>query len=514
VVTEVRGNAAGVETERALATYLISHSPSTCLWAQGDTHMRRTLIVIVVVMAMLATAAVAIAKTDLVRQPKPDKVVAEHIDALNNCDVDRLMAQYPETIEILLPGGVTVAGREDVRDLFEGFCLPYPAGLKGLTFTEVSRGTVHKTVNMQWSADACFLAEPYLGADAYETWSGLMAAQVTTFDGAELVENPDWVKDCAASRTYFTTAGPLAEGEVGNILAHDHMFVEFGVAEPVDYLDSTPEEVDAVIGPLVAEAKSLGYDVFVEPTPDGVGRRPDIVKYIADKAEMPTMMVTGVYSEPNIPDWVNGATIPEISDWLQNELNEGVGDTGVPAGFIKLSQGWDGPTALEAKVLEAACDASLATGAPIASHILQGAVALDVIDRLEGFGCDAGRFIWVHAPYTAFTDDAHWLLDAAEKGAYISHDFIGSEFWAGWLAGDNNDARQLELIKQMVDAGYEDQIIIGQDCGWFDPGNPDFVIQDYSHIANVFVPLMEAEGFSPELIQKLMHDNPWSAYSR
>ncbi len=160
--------------------------------------MRRTLIIAVVVMAMLAVAAVAIAKTDLVRQPKAEMVVAEHIDALNNCDVDRLMAQYPETIEILLPGGVTVAGRDDVRDLFEGFCLPYAeGGLNGLTFTELSRGTVHKTLNVQWSADACFLAEPYLGADAYETWSGLMAAQVTTFDGAELVENPNWEADCA-----------------------------------------------------------------------------------------------------------------------------------------------------------------------------------------------------------------------------------------------------------------------------------------------------------------------------
>ena len=159
--------------------------------------MRRTLIITVVVVAMLTIAAVAVAKTNFVKQPTPAAVTYEHIDALNSCDVDRLMAQYPESIEILLPGGVTVAGREDVRALFEGFCLPYPDGLNGLTFTEVSQGTVHKTVNMQWSADACFLAEPYLGADAYETWSGLMAAQVTTFDGAELVENPSWETDCA-----------------------------------------------------------------------------------------------------------------------------------------------------------------------------------------------------------------------------------------------------------------------------------------------------------------------------
>jgi phosphotriesterase-related protein len=478
--------------------------------------MRRALIITVIVVAMLAIATVAIGKTPFQKQPTPAAVTYEHIDALNACDVDRLMAQYPESIEILLPGGVTVAGRDAVRELFEGFCLPYPAGLNGLTFTEVSQGTVHKTVNMQWSADACFLAEPYLGADAYETWRGLMAAQVTTFNGAELVENPNWEEDCAGeSLRYYTTAGALTEDQVGNILAHDHMFVEFGVAEPVAYLDAKPQKVYKVIGPLVKEAKDLGYSVFVDTGPDGIGRRPDIVKYIADKAGMPTMMVTGVYSEPNIPGWVYGASVSEISDWFQKELNEGVEDTGVQAGFIKLSQSWGGATATELKVLEAACDASLATGASIASHILQGSVAIDVIGTLEGFGCSADRFIWVHAPYTAFTDDAQWLLDAAEMGAFISHDFIGSNFWADWLSGDNNDARQLELIQLLVDEGYEDQIIIGQDSGWYDPGFPEgFVIQGYNHIAEVFIPLMEAEGFSPELIQKLMHDNPWSAYSR
>lgn len=159
--------------------------------------MRRGLMIAVVVTLLLGLVAAANAKTELVRQPKPEQVVAEHIDALNNCDVDRLMAQYPESVQILLPGGVTVEGRDDVRALFEGFCLPYPDGLAGLQFTEVSSGTVHKTLNVQWSADACFLAEPYLGADAYETWAGLMAAQVTTFDGAELVENPTWETDCA-----------------------------------------------------------------------------------------------------------------------------------------------------------------------------------------------------------------------------------------------------------------------------------------------------------------------------
>ena len=480
--------------------------------------MRRALIITVIVVAMLAVAAVATGKTPFVKQPTPEAVTYEHIDALNACDVDRLMAQYPESIHIVLPGGVTVEGRDDVRDLFEGFCLPYPDGLRGLTFTEVDSWKVHKTINMQWSADACFLAEPYLGADAYETWSGLMAAQVTTFDGAELVENPNWEEDCAmADRRFYTTAGPLTEDQAEDILSHQHMFVEFGAAPPVEFESAKAQKVYKVIGPLVDDVLELGYDVFIEPTPLGVGRRPDIVEYIADKSGMATMMATGIYHEPYIPDWVYDATVNELADWMVEELTVGVGDTDVPAGFIKLADNWDGIRDVEMKILEAACDASTETGASIASHILSSWTALDVIDSLEGFGCDADRFIWIHAPYTAFSegdDGVAALMEAADRGAFLSHDFIGSIFWADWV-GDNGNARHIALIEELVDAGYEDHILIGSDTGWYDPGFPEgFVVEPYDQIATSFVPDAKAAGFSDELLHKLLHDNPWSAYSR
>lgn len=323
--------------------------------------------------------------------------------------------------------------------------------------------------------------------------------------------------DDDGGRVFYTTAGELSEDEVGTILAHQHMFVEFGPTDPVAYLDPTPEEVYSVIGPMVEEVKALGYSVFVDPTMEGVGRRPDIVEYVADTSGLPAMMVTGFYWGDYIPTWVREATVEEITDWLLEELNEGVGDTDVQAGWIKLAHSWDGITPTEMKVLEAACDAALETNSSIGSHILSGATALAVIDALEGFGCDPGRFIWIHAPYTAFTEEngTASLLAAAEKGAFLSHDFIGSEFWAGWLDGNNTNERHLALLQQLIDAGYEDQIIIGSDTGWYDPGFPEgFVVEPYDQIMTSFVPAMEAAGFSDELIDKFLHDNPWNAYSR
>ena len=120
-------------------------------------------------------------------QPSPQQVVDEHLDALNACDWNRLMAQYPPEVRIILPDGAESVGRKAVGDLFAGFCKSREeGGLKGMTFTTLSTFTVEGTVNVQWVANADFLAEPYKGADAYVTKDGFMYAQVTTFDGSKL----------------------------------------------------------------------------------------------------------------------------------------------------------------------------------------------------------------------------------------------------------------------------------------------------------------------------------------
>ena len=138
----------------------------------------------------LATAAEPMKLPPLKRQASVQKVIDEHIDALNKCDWNRLMAQYPNDVEIHLPDGTISKGRGKVGELFAGFCKPRPDGLKGLKFTAESSFLVGNTLNVQWRAEAAFLSEPYKGSDAYVTRGGLMAAQVTTFDGAKLKFKP------------------------------------------------------------------------------------------------------------------------------------------------------------------------------------------------------------------------------------------------------------------------------------------------------------------------------------
>ena len=120
-------------------------------------------------------------------QPNPQAVLDEHLDALNKCDWNRLVAQYPEDAQIHVPNGTVIAGRKAIGDLFAGFCKDSKdGGLNGINFKVVQSTLIGGTFATHWVASAPFLVEPYNGSDAYITKDGLMQGMVTTFDGAAL----------------------------------------------------------------------------------------------------------------------------------------------------------------------------------------------------------------------------------------------------------------------------------------------------------------------------------------
>lgn len=123
----------------------------------------------------------------LKRQPTPEAVVKEHMAAINACDWNRIVAQDSADVEMFSPDGELAKGREAVGAMFAQVVKPFrEGGICGLKFTAEHTQKVGDTLNVQWRADAPFLAQPYRGADAYETKDGLMQAQVTTFKRADV----------------------------------------------------------------------------------------------------------------------------------------------------------------------------------------------------------------------------------------------------------------------------------------------------------------------------------------
>jgi hypothetical protein len=116
-------------------------------------------------------------------QSTPEKVIAEHIAALNACDWNRVVAQYDDDIVFLSKDGSIVRGREAIGKMFQKSLKdPSQGGLCGRKLIPEHTFVVGNTVNVVWRFEAPFFAEPYRGSEAFETRNGLLAAQVTTWD--------------------------------------------------------------------------------------------------------------------------------------------------------------------------------------------------------------------------------------------------------------------------------------------------------------------------------------------
>jgi phosphotriesterase-related protein len=163
----------------------------------------------------------------------------------------------------------------------------------------------------------------------------------------------------------FTTLGPLRKEQLGLILPHEHVFVDLRTPDQPGYAQAEAADVVALMAPQIEAIKAQGVTALVECSTGGVGRRADMDLAVSRATGFPIVVPTGNYREPWIPEWVRTASQDALEAWMLKELNEGIDDTGVRAGWIKLSAGDDGITALETTILRAAARAAKATNAVI-----------------------------------------------------------------------------------------------------------------------------------------------------
>jgi len=298
-----------------------------------------------------------------------------------------------------------------------------------------------------------------------------------------------------------TTLGPRTAAELGLILPHEHIFVDFRPPEHPQHGEAEAAEVVALMASQIELAQAQGVTALVDCTPVGVGRRADILKAVSIATGMPLLVPTGIYREPKIPAWAHAASEAELADWMIGELQGEIERSGVRAAWIKLSAGDDGITECEAKILRAAARAGKETNAVIGSHTMRGRVAQDQLDILEKAGYTAQRFIWIHTQKEA---DFAWHLEIARRGAWLEYDAIG-----------DSDAVCLDFVLRSLQAGLGGQVLLSHDRGWYDPAKPGGGDpKPFTHLVAHFLPKMRAAGVDEETIRTLTHTNPFRAFAR
>jgi phosphotriesterase-related protein len=302
---------------------------------------------------------------------------------------------------------------------------------------------------------------------------------------------------------FVTTLGLKSESELGLILPHEHIFVDLRPLGTRGHGQSSEGEVVRLMAPELERARAAGVSAIVECTPEGVGRRIDLVVAVSRAADFPVVVPTGIYREPWVPEWARQASEERLRAWMQGELEGFIAGTGVQAGWVKLSAGDDGLTAAETKILRAAGRAARAAGAAIGSHTIRGRVVLEQLDILAEQDFPARRFISIHAQAEA---DFELNLAVARRGAWISYDGIG---WA------DDDGMYVQRIQAMLAAGYGGQVLLSHDRGWYSPAEPGGgQAKPFTYLSEVFLPKLRAAGVSEEQIRLMTVQNPFRAFAR
>ena len=299
-----------------------------------------------------------------------------------------------------------------------------------------------------------------------------------------------------------TTLGARSAHELGLILPHEHIFVDLRPLGTPGHGQASEAEVVALMAHELERADAQGVTALVECTPEGVGRRVDLVAAVSRAAGLPVVVPTGIYREPWVPGWAQEASEEQLSTWMLGELEGFIGGTGVRAGWVRVSAGDDGLTPMEEKILRASARAAGRAGATIGSHTIRGRVVLNQLDILEECGFPLSRFISIHAQAEA---DLELNLQVVRRGAWLSYDGIG---WG-------NDAIHMQRIQAMLAAGFGGQVLLSQDRGWYTPAEPDGgVPKPFTYLTGTFLPGLRLAGVSEEQIRQMTVSNPFKAFAR
>lgn len=299
----------------------------------------------------------------------------------------------------------------------------------------------------------------------------------------------------------ITTLGPKSADELGMILPHEHVFVDLRTWDKPGYAEADAPEVIALMQPEIEKIKQQGVTALVECSTLGVGRRADLDKAVSEATQLPILVPTGVYREPWIPPWVHDATEEALFDWMVSELEGDIENSGVQAGWIKVSAGDDGITETETKVLRAAARAASRVNAVIGSHTIRGRVVKDQLDIIESVGYTAERFIWIH---TQAEPDFDLHLEMARRGVWLEYDSIGNE----------DDEKHLTNILKVLEAGFGHRLLLSHDRGWYDPAAPGRDLKPYTYLSEIFLPQLRARGVDEATVRQLTHTNPFQAFAR
>jgi phosphotriesterase-related protein len=292
-----------------------------------------------------------------------------------------------------------------------------------------------------------------------------------------------------------TVAGPLDASKLGFTLTHEHI-CRTPPASPRGKANFVAKAVAKL-----EEARDAGIDTIIDVTPFDVGRNVRFGEEVSRKSGMQIVACTGQHFFA--PEFYDARSVEEITEIFIREIEEGIDDTNIKAGVIKVAARSGGLTPAEEKVFRAAARASKATGISVETHTNsseRGGEAQAAI--FEGEGLSPRRVAFGHSNDT---DDLDYLIGLAKRGYTLGLDHA---FWGGAPGATLSWQKRVECIKQLVDAGFINQLFLSND--WVfgdverDKVNPDGLL----YTTRKTIPYLKRIGVTDQELRIITVENP------
>jgi phosphotriesterase-related protein len=286
---------------------------------------------------------------------------------------------------------------------------------------------------------------------------------------------------------------------MGRTYAHEHLI--WSVPPPYDGRDPDLrlDSVEAAVKELTFFKLAGGHSLVEMTTPE-VRRAPREMKAISQATGVHIIAATGHHKGLYSDAYTANVPVDTIAGRMLHDVMEGMDDTDIRAGVIKIGTGEGGPTENEIKVIRAAGIAHRETGVPVSTHTEAGTLALEQIRLLREAGVVPERMLIGHLDRRLNWD---YHLQIARAGVYMGFDQISKEKYYP-------DRERIAFIKRLIEAGHGQQILLSGDLArksnWpsYGFGNGPGL----TYILWCFVPRMLEAGISPQAVDDLLIHNP------
>lgn len=307
-----------------------------------------------------------------------------------------------------------------------------------------------------------------------------------------------------------TVTGDIAPEKLGATNMHEHLIRDAGTVEVLNDEDFLMDNANKAVDELV-DFRDHGGGGLLDAQPIGCGRNITKYLYIAGKVpEVPIIATTGFHkSEFYLPThWVYDYSIDEMIQLLLADIYESIeiNDYNGPlikrshakAGVLKCATSYQNVTPTEEKMCRAAARVQKETGLALITHTEHGTMGQAQVDIFKSEGLDLSKVVIGHIDRNP---DPFMLLALAKQG-------VNLEFDTPSRIKYHDESITVNCLHALVDAGFADQIVFGGDNGRRSylksyGGGPG-----YAYILEFFIPRLRLEGFSEEVIQKILVENP------